>query len=840
MIRRLIGKNNVGQAGQGRGKDSAGGGRWSRVSRLRRPSAVSALLSPRGLASALSPRRLRAALSPRRLRAALSPRRVLAGVAVLLVALFVVGGLARTQVQTGIDSFLPSSDPTVAELNQVGQLFGGDPIVVLIESDQPRALLGDQNIISLVQLEGQLAGLPDVAAVYGPGTLLNQIAGQAQDLLAELIGRRDGDASRAEVAALQAGKSKAEAAAARAQVQAQFDRRYGTLIVQGLPAGLPTLRNQAFVNTVVYGPGGPRPQWRFVVPSDKAVAILVRPREGADAAAVQRLVESVRGTVGSAKLPAAKVTVSGVPAVVAALSAAAKREGPLLGGVALLAVGLCFWLVPWTRRARRLVPLLTTLAAIGLTLAIFGWLHRPLSIGVVAFLSVVLGIGCYYPTYFAVRARVRTVLTVACATAASLGTLVLSPLPLVRDLGMTLSIGVLLSALLGILARRLVYRGPEDAEVEPSPPAGASPGVRSVRGWAAVRARVLARKGPAAVFAAALVLAGFGWAMLPRLGLETDVEQFAAGLPALSDARHVEDVIGSSGELDVVLTGKDMTTPEAVGWMDRAEQVIVTKYGDQAHRVISLPMLFTFLGDAPTPGQIDAAMRLLPQYLTGAVVSLDRGTSVLVYGVRIDDLAGIEQLRTDLLRSLPPPPLGYQVKLAGLPIVAARGQQLVSADRLEANLLGVLAAGLVLAVGLRRRSDALRAVAAAVLATGGGLFVLWLTGTPLSPITVALGSLTAAVGCEFTVLLSEAGRRRNPALRRAVLLVTATSVVGYAVLVISRIAVVREFGLLLAGAVLLALLSSLCVVRLSSAEDTPAAEPGSPGQARRDSLLGVH
>jgi len=350
----------------------------------------------------------------------------------------------------------------------------------------------------------------------------------------------------------------------------------------------------------------------------------------------------------------------------------------------------------------------------------------------------------------------------------------------------------------------------------------------------------LARKGPAAVFAAALVLAGFGWAMLPRLGLETDVEQFAAGLPALSDARHVEGVIGSSGELDVVLTGKDMTTGEAVGWMDRAEQVIVTKYGDRAHRVISLPMLFTFLGEAPTPGQIDAAMRLLPQYLTGAVVSLDRGTSVLVYGVRIDDLAGIEQLRGDLLRSLPPPPLGYQVKLAGLPIVAARGQQLVSADRLEANLLGVLAAGLVLAVGLRRRSDALRAVAAAVLATGGGLFVLWLTGTPLSPITVALGSLTAAVGCEFTVLLSEAGRRRNPALRRAVLLVTATSVVGYAVLVVSRIAVVREFGLLLAGAVLLALLSSLCVVRLSSGADPPAAEPGSAGQPRRDSLLGVH
>jgi uncharacterized protein len=823
MIRRLLGKHGTERSTDpDRGTDSGIGGRWSRLVRLCRPSAV---------------------------KAALTPRRALGGVAVLLVVAFLIGGLVRSQVQTGIDSFLPSSDPTVAELNQVGQLFGGDPIVVLLESPEPRALTGEKDIIPLVQLEGQLSSLPDVATVYGPGTLLNQIAGQAQDLLAELIGRRDGDSSRAEVEALRAGKSQADAAAAKAQSLQQFDQRYGTLIVRGLPAGLPTLRNQAFVNTVVYAPDGPRPQWRFVVPSEHAVAILIRPREGADAATVARLVDSVRSTVSATKLPGVTVTVSGVPAVVAALSAQVKREGPLLGGVALLAVGLCFWLVPWTRRSRRLVPLATTIVAIGLTLSIFGWLHRPLSIGVVAFLSVVLGIGCYYPTYFAVRARVRTVLTVACATAASLGTLVLSPLPLVRDLGLTLSIGVLLAALLGILARRLVYGGTADGSdasdeaVAASVEEGAGPARRVPLREAvtvALKTRVFARRGPAAVFLVALLVAIFGWAMLPRLGLQTDVEQFAAGLPALTDAQHVEDVIGSSGELDVVLTGKDMTTPEAVDWMDRAEQIIVTKYGDRAHRVISLPMLFTFLGDSPSPGEINAAMRLLPQYLTGAVISLDRGTSVMVYGVRVSDLASTEDLRSNLLRVLPPPPLGYQVKLAGLPIVAARGQELVSADRLQANLLGVLAAGLVLALGLRRRWDALRAVVSALLATGAGLFLLWLTGTPLSPITVALGSLTAAVGCEFTVLLSEASRRHNPALRRAVLLVTATSVVGYAVLMISGIAVVREFGLLLAGAVLLALLSSLCVVRLTSGPDTPAAEPGSPSEPRRDSLLGAH
>jgi hypothetical protein len=431
---------------------------------------------------------------------------------------------------------------------------------------------------------------------------------------------------------------------------------------------------------------------------------------------------------------------------------------------------------------------------------------------------------------------VRTVLTVACATAASMATLIFSPLPLVRDLGMTLSIGVLLSAVLGILARRWVYRGDHVDE-----PWADEPSADDSTDSGAIRWReLLGRRSVLGVFVVALLIAAVGWAMLPRLPLQTDVEDFAAGMPALADAQHVQDRIGSSGELDVVLSGVDVTSQAAVDWMNKAESILVTQYGDQAHRVISMPMLFTFLGQNPTPEQIDAALRLLPQYLTDAVISLDRGTSVMIYGVKIDDLGAVQQLRDGLSAALPPAPAGYEWHLAGLPIVAAKGQQLVSGDRLAANLLGVIAAGLVLAIGLRRRWDALRAVVAAVLATGVGLFLLWLTGTPLSPITVALGSLTAAVGCEFTVLLSEAARRRNPALRRAVLLVTATSVVGYAVLVISGIAIVREFGVLLAGAVLLALLASLCVVRLTAGNPLAGDESTEAEQSAENSLQGAH
>ncbi|UIJ61696.1 RND transporter [Amycolatopsis acidiphila] len=698
-------------------------------------------------------------------------------------------------METTVDSFLPAGDPSVTQLDEKARSFGGDPIVVLLESDAPKAILSGQNLDQLVGLEGRLAGLPDVASVYGPATVLNQLAGRAQDLLAELTGRRDAVREQAVQEAAAKGAAPAQAQAAGTRAQDEFDHRYGPLLVQGMPAGLPTLSNQRFVDSVMYsGDGGVRAQWHFVVPSQNSVAVLVRPREGMDQEATARLVAGVRAAVGRAPAGASRVTISGVPVVASSIGEQVSREIPLIGTVALVAVALALWLVPWTRRRHRLPPLLVTLISILLTLGVFGWTGRTLSLGVVAFLSVLLGVGCYYPTYFTQRARRRTVLVVAGASAASFGMLMASPLPFVRDLGMTLSVGVVLSATTGgLLLRRFV---PAEHRTDTA--------VRPVN-----------RKRGVAAAALAAGLAVVGWCALPSLPLQADVEGFAAGLPSLGDAANVEQALGSSGEVDLVLRGLDVTTPSALQWMQQAQDGIVTAHGDQLRPVISLPSLLTFLGSDATAEQIDAGMRLLPPYLSSAVVRQDHQSSVLVFGTRINDLGALRQLRNDLLRQLPVPPAGYQVDLTGLPMAAVRGDELISGDRIWSNVLGILASGVVLAVGLRRRADALRAVAAATTATGLGLFALWATGVPLSPITVTLGSLTAAVGAEFTVVLAAAVRTGNPALRRSVVLAAVTSALGYAALAVSKLAVIQQFGLLLAGSVVLALASAACVVAVS-------------------------
>lgn len=793
-----------------------------------------------------------ASLRPRLRRPGL--RLTAAVLGAVLVAAVVVIGLTKVQVRTDLDTFLPRQDPVAAEYQRLTESFGGDPVVVLIESGSDQSLLAPDPLAAVVRLEGRLAHTDDVAAVYGPGTLLNQVAGRAQDLLAELFGRRDAEVAQARVTAKAEGRSPEAAADA---VRSRFDLRYGPLLVQGLPSGVPTLGNEKFVRQVVLdSDGNPRGQWKLLVPTGHSLAVLVRPRENLNANQVSTLVARVRAEVAGAGLDAAvakaatadgssgggakagakatgvTVKVAGASVLVAALSDRAVHDVPVLGGLAVAAVGGCFLFATWIRRSRRLLPVATTLVSILATVSVLGWWDRPVTVAVIAFLSVLLGIGCYYPTYLAMRASGRTLATVVLASACSLGTLALSPLPLVRDLGLVLALGVVFAGLAAVACRRLLVGS---LVVDAGPRAA---GARAAGAFGTVRpggASLASRRGPAiAVLVAMAVAAVLGWARFAHLPLTTDVDAFANGLPELAEARHVETVLGSSGEVSVVLGSSDVLRPAGLAWMSRTLDEIVADHGDRLRPILSPPAMLGFLGSKPTADQIDAAYRLLPSYLTGASVTPDRSIGVMTFGVDLDDLAGLRATLAEVQRGIPAPPAGYQTRMTGLPLVFLRAEKLVSDDRYAANLLGIGAAGLVLLIGLRRRSDALRGVLSAVLATGTGFALVALTGIGLNPITGALGALTAAVGCEFTVMLAEAARGRNT-LRRAVLLVAATSAAGYLVLLASGLDVVRSFGLFLASGVGLALVSSWAVVTatVTGAAVPPltsgAPGPGSPG-----------
>src|SRR2546428_554645 len=127
------------------------------------------------------------------------------------------------------------------------------------------------------------------------------------------------------------------------------------------------------------------------------------------------------------------------------------------------------------------------------------------------------------------------------------------------------------------------------------------------------------------------------------------------------------------------------------------------------------------------------------------------------------------------------------------------------------------------------------------MATGWSALLLFVLRIELNPMSVTLGALVIAISTEFSVLLSEryrqeraAGRPQDDALRRtyrstgaAVLASGVTAIAGFAVLAVSDIRMLRQFGEVTVVDLTVALVGVLVVLPavLVLAERRAAGEP---------------
>jgi predicted RND superfamily exporter protein len=295
--------------------------------------------------------------------------------------------------------------------------------------------------------------------------------------------------------------------------------------------------------------------------------------------------------------------------------------------------------------------------------------------------------------------------------------------------------------------------------------------------------------------------------------------------------------------------------------MIRYQSGVLKRYGYSATRgcgraqicpAFSLPDLFTTPDARRSRAQITALLDAVPPYFSSSVITADRRTATLAFGIRLMTLDRqkqvIDEMRARLDDGRPP---GVRAAVAGLPVLAADANADVSSNgrRLLTLLAGLVAVALVLLVALRGVARALVPLVPIVLATGWSALVLFVLRIPLNPMSVTLGALVVAISTEFSVLLSEryrqerrAGHDPPAALARtyrstgaAVLASGTTAIAGFAVLVVSDIRMLRDFGFVTVVDLTVSLLGVLVVLPavLLLAERRAAAATGAPLRGER-------
>jgi hydrophobe/amphiphile efflux-3 (HAE3) family protein len=722
-----------------------------------------------------------------------------------------------------------------------------------------------------------IAELDPARVVYGPGTFINTAVRQIGTELAKQQQRAALQGQQAAEAARRLSKRRGDppaeqrrlARAAAQAVQAKFiSDTLRTALRFGL-TGVPRINDPTFVSALVFDrttgePGVPKSRFAYLFPSKNAALIQIRLRPDLTDSERQRAIDLIRTATGEKLFKprkGAKYIVTGVPVVAAGLADSVQKAIFVLLGAALLLMAATLALV--FRASLRLLPLALALAAAAMTFGALQVAGGDLTMASIAALPVLIGLAVDYAIQFqarwgeavargggdgrggeagdrdaseaAVAAAVAggpTILTAGLATATGFLVLLLSPVPMVRGFGALLVLGIVLAlgcALCAGFAALVRFRRPA-SEGGRLAALRAHPRVHATGEWLADRSwRTLgfALSRPRRVLAIGLAVAVAGLALDTQSEVVSDVRELVPqDLQALKDVNVLQEETGVSGEIDVTIRADDITDPKVIAWMTKFQDGVLRAHGYRHGKrctqkrnapelcpALSLPDLFSTAGQTRVRQLLDA----VPTYFSQGVVTADRKTANLAFGIRLMPLDRQKDVVDDIKSRLKPP-AGVEASVVGLPVLAAEANGALSSPWRRALTLIAALAGVFLVLFAARRSarEAAVPLIPIALATGWSgliLFVLGLLPGPLevdlNPMSVTLSALVIAISTEFSVLLSSRYRQEReggagPARAielayastgAAVLASGATAIAGFAALVFSDIRMLRDFGI---------------------------------------------
>jgi len=719
----------------------------------------------------------------------------------------------------------------------------------------------------------RLAATKPAKVVFGPGTFLNTAVSQLSDQFTAASATQQRDAEAASKAAYKLARARGSsvaaaqtyAAQAKQLVTAKFYKDVLALAIRYGITSAPSLNDPKFISRLVFDnrrPGYiPKARFASIFPGKDGALVQVRLRDGLSESQRKTAIANIQAAARMKdwRLSQGDYAVTGAPVVVEQLSHSISRSTLVLLLGAVLVMALTLLLV--FRARLRLLPLLVALCATAVTFGAMSVLGIPLTMASIAVIPVLIGLAVDYAIQVQSRlqehgelplaeavARVAregapTVVIAACATAAGFLVLALSPVPMVRGFGLLLVVGIvlaLLSALtLGVAAQAWPERlrpgsaplGPRFSRAAEGVGAawrGAGELVRGTRLWGGAgrfvrgsgrRALGAAVAHPGRVLAIAALVAVAGWGLQTWTRVESDVQKLVPQkLTALRDLRGLQQISGVGGEVNVLVEGRSVTDPAVVAWMTSYQARILKRLHFDSRRgcggsdicpAFSLPDLFTTKASVSSKARVDALLDAVPAYFSQSVITPDRRTATLAFGLKLMPLERQFDVLKTMQRELDPP-AGVTARLAGLPVLAAEANDRIASPwrRLATLLAGLLAVAVVLLAALRSVRRALVPLIPIALATGWSAFVVFLVRIPLNPLSIMLSALVIAIATEFSVLLSERFRFERasgldvPAALAAtyrstgaaVLASGTTAIAGFGVLVLSDIRMLRDFG----------------------------------------------
>jgi predicted RND superfamily exporter protein len=416
-----------------------------------------------------------------------------------------------------------------------------------------------------------------------------------------------------------------------------------------------------------------------------------------------------------------------------------------------------------------------------------------------------------------------------------------SRVPMIRDFGVMLAVGIVVLLIVGIVIPLTVLGAREwhSRTKERGP---------SITERIVVKLGSLSTRWVPVIAALAVVLVVLGVTLESRTKIESDpVRWIDQDSEVVRDVKVLEDQTGFATTLGILIEANNVLAPEVsevlTGFVFDAEAtpsvtVSSSLVGTMA-KVIDVPGTTRL---APTSDDISAALEVAPPDIAKSLVredglaaqvnlrlgpaSLDE-RAVIVKELEADlesrlaavELAPDTVLTTGLAAGEPP----IRAVPAGLAIVGVGLLENLKANRAALTYLALAAVALWLVIRFRSVTRAALTLVPVVLAVGASSALVSGLGITLSPLTTVSGPLVIASCVEFAVLITSryleerehgldaraATDTASARTGRAFFTSALTTIGGFATLIISPLPLLRDFGVIVTLNVSLALLAAL-------------------------------
>ncbi|XUX00711.1 MAG: hydrophobe/amphiphile efflux-3 (HAE3) family transporter [Dehalogenimonas sp.] len=695
---------------------------------------------------------------------------IIASVLLLFGAIF---GATRLTWATGMETMMNSSSQAYKDYKEFNDNFGAETIIILVRSENLATLTKLENIAALDRIEQNLGIQDGVLSVVGPGYVLRQA-------MAQITGN----------------------------------------------SSLPS--DQVTLNAILLDKGSIQSGFKSVFPKDDLAIAIITMKGGVSTQQVDALIATAKANIADAAFTGIEGSVTGSSVIFAEMQTLLTKSMGIMVGISLLLMFVILAIVFAVRGffAWRWLPLGAVVIGAVYVFGIMGWISVPITMVSMAILPILIGLGVDYAVQFHNRydeearrgetvaeAIVNSVTHIGPAiaiaiVAAALGfiALFISPVPMIRQFGLMLVIGIVACYLVSLfILLPILYfhdrnkqsktNNDKDWKKESNRIGLVEKGLGKLAPWVI--------RNPALIVTVSLVIAAAGVGLDNRIPTETDEYKYISqDLPIMKDFNELSQLSGGSAAFNILIKGNNVASPVILNWMLDLEHKVLAQTIVSVSSASGIADTVAQIGQGHVPSTqsgVDQALGFVPQLLKGNLITPDNTmANITIRTASAVSTDQLKELKTVIEGYLNSTPNGTTATLTGQGVIGIEILTSLTSGRSEMTLLGV---GLVfVGLFLLFKFNLTRAIIATLpiaMIIGWSNVVMFLGHIKYTALTATLGSLIIGIGVEFTILMMmRYNEERKKGAGPEVAMTTAMTKIGRAVIT-SGLTVVGGFGALL-------------------------------------------